>query len=156
MGNETFHPIFKRISPILATIIAIALSFLLAYWADSLLRDVRLQAESDFHFHNLALTSVVLTLFEVFVSLGFAALLLMVLPPNRTSGVISLAAGLIVVLAFISFFFPTPLEWLRSTPLHALMFTMVNAGTQSFLDYLASSWIVVGIAAALRRWPGLV
>jgi len=136
-------------SPNLLAVAMIPLSFLVAYALDEIGNRLHKYAGETFDFPPFILFSAIVPLLVVTGILGLAWLLLFRLQTSQVVAVAYLLAGLFVVVEYIAFLLPGP-SWLRTTPLRGFTNTILTFGSGSSIYYLASSWIVIAVAA-LRR-----
>ena len=139
-------------SPNLLAVAMIPLSFLVAYALDEIGNRLHKYASETFDFPPFILFSAIVPLLVVTGILGLAWLLLCRVQASRAVAVGYLIAGLFVVFEYVAFLLPGP-SWLRTAPLRGFTNTILtfgSLGSGSSIYYLASSWIVIAVAA-LRR-----
>ncbi len=109
-----------------------------------------LQAQSTFQVFPAYLFRAAVPLLQAAVMLALAWTLLIRLPPNRVAAIISIAAGCLILAAYLTIFTGFPVG-MRDTLLGRFRLAIMDLGPQSSLYHLAAFWIVVGIAGLLRR-----
>ena len=138
-------------SPILPASVALAASFILTYALDEVLHRMKEDAGTTFHFQPYILLSAILPPFVIAGFFALASFILRRLAPSRAVAGICLVAGLFIAVQHVSFLFGIP-PWLRATPVGRFHVAVMTFGSESLLYFLASTWIVIGIAE-FRRAP---
>jgi len=137
--------------PVLITLGALGAFFFLAYAADSFTSSLVQSAGETFDFMPAAIARAAMPLLIITMALALAWLLLVRLPPSRAAAGIILATGMILIAIYLPFLaFPV---WLRQTPIGRLRYAIWSwkPGGYHSLYYMASSCVVIGIVALLRR-----
>lgn len=147
MDEQSAKQAFR--TPWLVTTVSLVVAFALAYGLDVTLQRLRESAGASFQFRYPILLSSIIPPIIIAGSLALAWLVLRFLPPNWFTAIAFLVAGLFVMGEYLSIFIAFPV-WLRPTIIGKFRYRLMDLGSQSAIYYLASGWVIIGIAA-LRR-----
>ena len=138
-------------SPVSATAAALAVSFSIAYLADSALHTLREEADTSFIFTGPLLLSSALPYAVMALSIGFAWLLLVKLPADRTAAILALVTGILLSVAYLSLIPPFGAVIWAHVRVPRILYSLFRLSSQSAVYYLAASWTVTGLAALIAR-----
>jgi hypothetical protein len=137
-------------NPTLAAVGALVVSLVVAYGVDAIFGQLRDQAQSTFRVIPAALFSAAMPLILSATMLALAWVVLLKLPASRTTAIIFLVAGSLVLGTYLTQFIGFPPD-LRNTIIWKFRTAIMVLGTRSALYHLASFWIILGIASLMRQ-----
>jgi hypothetical protein len=142
-----------NVAPSIWATAGVALSFLLAIALDEAFEALRAEAQSTFRTLPGRLFQAVTPLVLAAVMLGLAWLLFLKLSSARSSAVVFLTAGLIILGLYFSRFVPHSLP-ARGSPLRDIQLFVLYRGAQSRLFRIASFSALAGLVALIRGPKG--